>query len=52
LTEPRSLTFAEAIAVIARAAGREIRYLQVSIEDYVGRARASAAPADFGALIK
>lgn len=35
LTGPRALTFAEATAAIAAATGREIRYVQVSPEDFV-----------------
>jgi uncharacterized protein YbjT (DUF2867 family) len=34
LTGPRLLTFAEAVAQIARAIGREVRYVPVSIEQY------------------
>jgi uncharacterized protein YbjT (DUF2867 family) len=46
LTGPRLLTFAEAVDEIARAAGREIRYVQVSIEDYVAAAAAEGVPAE------
>ena len=44
LTGPRLLTFAEAVAEIARATGRDIRYVPVSIEEHaatVPRARRS-----------
>ena len=34
LTGPRLLTFAEAIGEIAKAAGRDIRYAQVPLEQY------------------
>lgn len=34
LTGPRMLTFAEAVHEIARATGREIRYVQVSSEEF------------------
>ena len=36
LTGPRLLTFAEAVGEIARATGREIRYVPVSVEEYTG----------------
>jgi uncharacterized protein YbjT (DUF2867 family) len=38
LTGPRLLTFADAVNEIGHAAGREIRYLPVSIEDYAAAA--------------
>jgi uncharacterized protein YbjT (DUF2867 family) len=47
LTSPRLLTFAEAVGEIARASGREIRYLPVSIEEYAARAAEFGVPADF-----
>ena len=39
LTGPRLLTFAEAVGEIARASGREIRYVTVPVERYVARWR-------------
>ena len=39
LTGPRSLTFAQAAAEIAEAAGREIRYTPVSLEQHAAEAR-------------
>lgn len=45
VTGPRLLSFAEATAEIAQAAGRPIRYTQISSEDYVlGLAEASIPP--------
>lgn len=38
VTGPRLLTFAEAVAEIAAAAGREIGYVPVSMEDYLSAA--------------
>ncbi|MGH8188873.1 MAG: NAD(P)H-binding protein [Steroidobacteraceae bacterium] len=35
VTGPRLMTFAEAVAEIARATGRQIRYVQVTIEEYI-----------------
>lgn len=52
LTGPRLLTFAEAIAQIGRAVGREIRYVQVPMEDYVAALEQAQLPPDFVALIK
>jgi uncharacterized protein YbjT (DUF2867 family) len=40
LTGPRLLTFADAVDEIARATGREIRYVPVSIEDFAAAAAA------------
>jgi uncharacterized protein YbjT (DUF2867 family) len=47
LTSPRLLTFAEAVGEIARATGREIRYVPVSIEEYAARAAEFGVPAEF-----
>ncbi|MBK8157895.1 MAG: NAD(P)H-binding protein [Rhodospirillaceae bacterium] len=41
LTGPRLWTFAEAVAEIARATGREISYLQIPIADYAEALRAA-----------
>jgi uncharacterized protein YbjT (DUF2867 family) len=38
LTGPRLLTFAEAVRVISEATGREIRYVPISIDDFVAAA--------------
>jgi uncharacterized protein YbjT (DUF2867 family) len=46
LTSPRLLTFADAVGEIARAAGRPIRYVQVSLEDYAAGAAAQGIPAE------
>ena len=48
LTGPRLLTFAEAVDEIARATGRQIRYVPVSIEDY---AAAQGAPDELVELL-
>jgi uncharacterized protein YbjT (DUF2867 family) len=47
LTSPRLLTFAEAVAEIATATGREIRYVPVSIEEYAAGAAEFGVPAEF-----
>jgi uncharacterized protein YbjT (DUF2867 family) len=51
LTGPRLMTFAEAVAEIAKAAGREIRYVQVSMEEYKAVMAEQQVPADFVWLI-
>jgi uncharacterized protein YbjT (DUF2867 family) len=51
VTGPRSLTFAEAVAEIAAAAGRPIRYTKVSPEDFAAGMRRAEVPADIIALL-
>jgi uncharacterized protein YbjT (DUF2867 family) len=46
LTGPRLLTFAEAVDEIARALGREIRYIPISLEDFAAAAAAQGAPGE------
>ncbi len=46
LTGPRSLTFAEAVDEISKAAGREIRYEPVSIEEHEALAVEAGVPSD------
>jgi uncharacterized protein YbjT (DUF2867 family) len=46
LTGPRLLTFAEAVAEIAEATGRDIRFTQISAEDYKAALEAEGVPAD------
>ena len=51
VTGPRALTFAEAVAEIAAAAGRPIRYTQVSPEDFAAGCGRQSVPADIIALL-
>ena len=51
LTGPRLLTFADAVGEIARAAGRVIRYVPVSIEEYAAAAEAQGVPTEVVALL-
>jgi uncharacterized protein YbjT (DUF2867 family) len=44
LTSPRLLTFADAVAEIAKATGREIRYVQVPLDAYAAGAAAAGIP--------
>ena len=44
LTGPRSLTFADAAAEIAEAAGREIRYVPITLEEHAAEAAAHGVP--------
>jgi uncharacterized protein YbjT (DUF2867 family) len=52
LTGPRLLTFAEAIAEIGRATGRELRYVPVSVEDYIAAAAEHNVPEDVIGLMR
>ena len=47
LTGPRLLTFAEAVAEIAEAAGREIRYVPVSLDEHAAAAAELGVPGEF-----
>jgi uncharacterized protein YbjT (DUF2867 family) len=46
LTGPRLLTFAEAVAEIAAATGREIRYEPVSVDEFAADLAAQGVPSD------
>lgn len=46
VTGPRLLTFAEAVAEIAQATGRDLRFVQVTPEEYVAALEAEGVPAD------
>jgi uncharacterized protein YbjT (DUF2867 family) len=52
LTGPRLLTFAEAVAEIGRATGRELRYVQVSMDEYAAAAAELDVPDDVVWLIR
>ena len=51
LTGPRLLTFAEAVGEIARASGRDIRYLPISIEQFTGGLTEAEVPDDVVSLL-
>ena len=51
LTGPRLLTFEEALGEIARATGREVRYVPVSVEEYSSMLAEHEVPAEFVALL-
>jgi uncharacterized protein YbjT (DUF2867 family) len=51
LTGPRLLTFTEAIGEIAKATGRDIRYVSISMEQYASALREAGLPADLIALL-
>ena len=51
LTGPRLLTFAEAIEEIARVTGRQIRYIEVSTQEYAATLAAEGLPDDFAWLL-
>ena len=46
LTGPRLLTFAEAVDEIAKATGREVRYVEVSVEEYAVAAAEQGVPSE------
>lgn len=51
LTGPRLLTFAEAVEEISQAVGRDIRYVQVSTDQYAAALEEAGLPPDFQWLI-
>jgi uncharacterized protein YbjT (DUF2867 family) len=51
LTGPRLLSFAEAVAEIADATGREIRYVPISLEAFASAFQAQGVPADVVVLL-
>ncbi|GAA4845120.1 NAD(P)H-binding protein [Luteimicrobium xylanilyticum] len=51
LTGPRLLTFADAVAAIADASGREIGYTSVPADDYAAALTAEGVPADVTDLL-
>jgi uncharacterized protein YbjT (DUF2867 family) len=51
LTGPRSLTMAEAAAEIASAAGRDVRYMPVSLEQHAAEAAEHGVPPEFVELL-
>src|SRR5262249_58936910 len=46
LTGPRLLTFAEAVGEIAKATGREVRYVPVSVQEYAAAAAEQGVPSE------
>jgi hypothetical protein len=51
LTGPRLWTFAEAIAEIASVTGRDLRFIEVSIDDYQAAMERAGVPPEFVALV-
>jgi uncharacterized protein YbjT (DUF2867 family) len=52
VTGPRLLTFAEAIGEIAKATGRELRYVPVGFDEFDAGLAAEGAPADVVELLR
>jgi uncharacterized protein YbjT (DUF2867 family) len=52
LTGPRLLTFAEAVAEIAQAAGRPVRFTQIPLTDYVAALEDAQVPSEEIGLIR
>ncbi|HLL67309.1 MAG TPA: NmrA family NAD(P)-binding protein [Micromonosporaceae bacterium] len=51
VTGPRLLTFAEAVAEIAKASGRDVRYTRVTVAEYAAALAAFDVPADYQWLL-
>ena len=51
LTGPRLVTFAEAVGEIAKATGREVRYLPVTLDEYATAAAGQGVPAEVVKLL-
>jgi uncharacterized protein YbjT (DUF2867 family) len=51
LTGPRPLTFADAVAIIAQAIGREVRYVPVTTAEYAEAMAQQQVPADVIVLV-
>jgi uncharacterized protein YbjT (DUF2867 family) len=51
VTGPRLLTFADAIAEIAAATGREIAFVDIAHEDFLASMREAGVPADYVGLL-
>ena len=52
LTGPRLLTFAQAVAEIGRATGRDLRYVPIALEDFVAELVAQEVPEDLAVLLR
>jgi uncharacterized protein YbjT (DUF2867 family) len=52
LTGPRLLTFAEAVAEVGRATGRDLRFIPVAIDDYEAELTAHGVPEDVAGLLR
>ena len=52
VTGPRLLTFAEAVAEIGRAAGRELRYTPIGLDDFAAGLAAAGVPGEEVALLR
>jgi uncharacterized protein YbjT (DUF2867 family) len=51
LSGSESLSFHDAAARLSDALGREIRHVNISIEDYISRAIGAGVPADYAAML-
>jgi uncharacterized protein YbjT (DUF2867 family) len=51
ITGPKALTFAEAISAIARATGRDITFIPISVDDYRAELVRQAVPDDYIELV-
>ena len=51
LSGPRALSFAEAAAVLSPHAGREVRHVDLPVEEWVNAAAANGLPADYAGML-
>jgi uncharacterized protein YbjT (DUF2867 family) len=51
LTGPRLLTFGQAVGEISKAAGREIRYVPITVEEYASMLKQRDVPPEFARLL-
>jgi uncharacterized protein YbjT (DUF2867 family) len=51
LTSPHLMTFASAVAEIAKVTGRDVRYVPISVEEYAASAAEHGVPAEFVGLL-
>ncbi|TIX27098.1 MAG: NmrA family transcriptional regulator, partial [Mesorhizobium sp.] len=51
LTGPRLLSFADAVAEIAKAAGRDIRFVRISHDEFTAAVASHDLPSEFGWLL-
>ncbi len=51
LSGPRALSFAEAAAVLSPHAGREVRHVDLPVEEWVKTATANGLPADYAGML-